>query len=290
MKVRFAMLFALIIMMIGAGKSFAQELPGIDLAKDAAFRVHIERVVKLNPHIKDFTKMPAGTPYDLETGWDQLEVGDTRGIWGREFWKTYGYEYNPNNLRGNMLPLQISTPLASGVSREELDSILDRKLAGLTTGQAVHNHIPWWIIALLALAVLIAAVLGTWVANNAARERMLGAARFREDQERRRFEQAQRELDSSRMEQIAALQDHRDDLRKAVNAANQREARLAAMGALDSLEREFFGGKRTAENVYNGPVYNGSVYQAPTVVTGANSTANNIEATAHTNIREPVFP
>ncbi len=47
------------------------------------------KVVKLNPNV-DFKRMKAGDSYRLPDGTiDRLEVGDTRGIWGREYAKAY---------------------------------------------------------------------------------------------------------------------------------------------------------------------------------------------------------
>ncbi len=83
-------LFALVALLaIVSVVALAQSLPAGDARNDEFLR-HFEAVKKANPKIKDFTHMLENTSYALPGGQtDNLQVGDVRGIWGREYGKFY---------------------------------------------------------------------------------------------------------------------------------------------------------------------------------------------------------
>ena len=84
-------LFTFVFLALTVSSVQAQELPA-NHPRNAEFRDHFQKVVKANPTVSDFEKMQPGAAYFLPLGnTDALETGDTKGIWGREFRKFYGF-------------------------------------------------------------------------------------------------------------------------------------------------------------------------------------------------------
>lgn len=126
----------------------AQDLPVGDPRNDL-FRDHFQAVVKANPNITDFEKMVPGQEYNLpDRSIDKLELGDTFGIWGREFGKIYGIKYS-DALAG-------SKPLAELTNSSSTSN-------GITTMLVERNEIPKWILSILiVLSGLVAILFVMW--------------------------------------------------------------------------------------------------------------------------------
>lgn len=86
-----------------------QDLPEGD-PRNSDFRSHFTRILKANGNmqIADSYRMRPGDSYLLPSGeLEFLRAGDTRGIWGHEFYKMYGYPY------GEVKPTVTPTPTAT---------------------------------------------------------------------------------------------------------------------------------------------------------------------------------
>jgi hypothetical protein len=127
----------------------AQKLPAND-PRNPAFLERFQEIVAKNSDIPNFYSMPPGTEYKLpEGGTEVLRVGDTHGIWGREFLKMYGIPYS-QFLTTNQVPAPIPANLAA-----------DSGLATANTGTS--DGIPWWmwVIVGLLLALIFGGILVT---------------------------------------------------------------------------------------------------------------------------------
>lgn len=130
----------LLVVFLVAIPMMAQNLPVGD-PRNTDFLAHFVRVVAANPNVDDFYKMPVGAEYNLPDGaFDRLELGDTNGIWGREFQKWYGISY-PDFLKGKT-PVPVVP--AAAPKTETIIQFVDRVPGWM-----------WWLIALLGLAALV---------------------------------------------------------------------------------------------------------------------------------------
>lgn len=126
MIVRF---FALVLLVASSGiiQVLAQNLPVND-PRNEEFLQHFVQIRNLNPTVKDFNKMDVGYTYGLPNDQtDHLEIGDTNGIWGREFQKFYGISYE-EFLRGrNPAPADPTTSgpafIPGGIRPDETDRL-----------------------------------------------------------------------------------------------------------------------------------------------------------------------
>ena len=162
----------------------AQDLPTGD-ARNADFRLRFEAIKHANNNIPDFMKMPAGTLYSLPNGtMDELEDKDVRGIWGREFEKTYGLPYD--NFLAGQKPLEVP----------KVETPPEEKKAGLPLAVVATTHwyqSPGFWVFLLFLASLLAATLIIWQRSRVRAGRDAETARRNSVAARRRAEESERE-------------------------------------------------------------------------------------------------